>query len=55
MKLKMVGEVTMKQWYTMRAQQSVQFDFWLKKKSFEIQILLLLYVRTIREGNFQLP
>ena len=37
----------------MRAQQSVQIDFWLKKISFEIQILLLLYVRAIREGNFQ--
>ena len=54
MKLKKEGEVTMDQWCTTRAQQSVQFNFWLKTLSFEIQILLLLYVRAIREGNFQL-
>lgn len=39
-------------WCEKRAQQSVQFDYWLKTLSLEI--VLLLYVRAIREGNFQL-
>lgn len=39
-------------WCTQRAQQSVQFNYWLKTLSLEI--ILLLYIRAIREGNFEL-
>ena len=49
MKLKMVGAVTMDQRCTMSAQQSVQFDFWIKTLSLEI--LMLLYVRANGEGK----
>ena len=52
MKLKMVGTVTMYQSCTMRAQQSVQFQFWLK--TLKLEIIMLLYVRAPNEGNFQL-
>ena len=45
----MLGAVTMDQWCTLRAQQSVQFDLWLKTLSLEI--LMMLYARAIREGN----
>ena len=34
------------------SQQSVHFDYWMKTLSLEI--LLLLYIRSIREGNFDL-
>ncbi len=34
------------------AQQSVQFDYWLKTLSLEI--IMLLFIRSIHEGNFQL-
>ena len=44
--------MSMEQWCAMRAQQSVQFNYWLKTLSLEI--LLLLYVRALREGDFQL-
>ena len=44
--------MTLDQWCAMRAHQSVQFDFWFKTLSLEI--LMLLYVRAIRECNFQL-
>ena len=40
--LKMVGAVIIDQWCTIWAQQSVQFDFWLKTLSLEI--LMLLYM-----------
>ena len=40
------------QWCEAQAQQSFQFDYWLKTLSLEIT--LLLFVRSIREGNFQL-
>lgn len=40
------------EWCEQRAQQSVQFDFWLKTLSLEI--VLLLFIRAVREGNFPL-
>ena len=42
----------LEQWCLTQAQQSLSFNYWLKMLSLEI--LLLLYVRSIREGNFQL-
>ena len=42
----------LEQWCLSQAQRSVLFNYWLKKLSLEV--LLLLYVRSIREGNFQL-
>ena len=42
----------MEQWCELRAQQSVHFYYWLKTLSLEVT--LLLYVRSLREGNFQL-
>ena len=39
-------------WCAQRVEQSVNFDYWLKTLSLEI--LMLLYVRALREGNFQL-
>ena len=40
------------QWCLSQAQQSLMFSYWFKTLSLEI--LLLLYVRSIQEGNFQL-
>jgi hypothetical protein len=40
------------EWCTDRAAQSVHFDYWFKVMSLEI--MLLLYVRSIREGDFDL-
>ena len=42
----------LEKWCLSQAQQSLMFSYWLKALSLEI--LLLLYVRSIREGNFQL-
>jgi len=39
-------------WCQQRVSESVHFDFWLKTLSLEI--LLLMYIRSMREGNFQL-
>ncbi|XP_041473700.1 uncharacterized protein LOC121422610 [Lytechinus variegatus] len=39
-------------WCKRRAQSSVHFDYWLKTLSLEI--LLLVYIRSLREGNFDL-
>ena len=44
--------LSLEQWCEKRAQQSVYFDYWLKTLSLEIT--MLLYVRSLREGNFQL-
>lgn len=44
--------MSLEEWCVVQAQQCVQFDYWLKTLSLEI--VLLLYVRAIREGNFQL-
>ena len=43
--------VPFKEWCVQRASHSAQFDYWLKTLSLEI--LLLLFVRSIREGYFQ--
>ena len=40
------------EWCTQRATSSVHFDYWLKTLSLEL--LLLRYVRSLREANFQL-
>ena len=42
----------LEQWCLTQAQQSLSFNYWLKTLSLEI--LLLLYARSIREGSFQL-
>ena len=44
--------LSFEQWCQVSAQQSVQFDYWLKTLSLEI--IMLLFIRSIREGNFQL-
>ena len=44
--------LSFEQWCQVSAQQSVQFDYWLKTLSLEI--IMLLFSRSIREGNFQL-
>ena len=44
--------LSFEKWCEMRAQQSVHFYYWLKTLSLEI--LMLLYVRSLREGDFQL-
>ena len=40
------------EWCTQRAKASVHFDYWLKTLSLEV--LLLVYTRSLREGNFEL-
>ena len=40
------------EWCIQRANASVHFDYWLKTLSLEL--LLLRYIRSLREGNFQL-
>ena len=44
--------LSLEQWYEMRPLKSVHFDYWLKTLSLEI--IMLLYIRSLREGNFQL-
>ena len=44
--------LSLEQWCEVRAQESVQFYYWLK--TLALEIVMLLYVRSIREGNFQL-
>lgn len=44
--------ISFKQWYEQRAKESVHFDFWLK--TLDMEISMLLYVRSLREGDFQL-
>lgn len=39
-------------WCEIRAQESIQFSYWMKTLSLEIT--LLLFIRSLREGNFQL-
>ena len=39
-------------WCTQRAKTSVHFDYWLKTLSLEV--LSLVYIRSLREGNFEL-
>ena len=40
------------EWCTQRAKASVYFDYWLKTLSLEV--LLLVYIRSLRERNFEL-
>ena len=40
------------EWCTQRAKASVHFDYWLKTLSLEV--LSLVYIRSLREGNFEL-
>jgi hypothetical protein len=44
--------VALERWCVLQSQQCPQFDYWLKTLSLEI--VLLLYIRAIREGDFQL-
>ena len=44
--------LSLETWCGMRSQESVQFGYWLKTMSLEIT--LLLFIRSFREGNFQL-
>lgn len=44
--------LSLEQWCEVRAQESVQFYYWLK--TLALEIVMLLYVRSVREGNFQL-
>lgn len=44
--------VSFEEWCIQRAKASVHFDYWYKTLSLEL--LLLRYIRSIREGNFQL-
>ncbi len=44
--------MTLERWCEVQSQQNPQFDYWLKILSLEI--ILLLYIRAIGEGNFQL-
>ena len=40
------------EWCTQRAKASVHFDYWLKTLSLEV--LSLVYIRSLREWNFEL-
>ena len=40
------------EWCIQRAKASVHFDYWLKTLSLEL--LLLRYIRSLRDGNFEL-
>lgn len=44
--------LSLEQWCELRAQQSAHFYYWLK--ALALETLMLLYVRSLREGNFQL-
>ncbi len=40
------------EWCIQRAEASVHFDYWLK--TLTLELLLLRYIRSLHEGNFQL-
>ena len=44
--------VPFEEWCIQRAKTTVHFDYWLKTLSLEL--LMLRYIRSLREGNFQL-
>ena len=44
--------LSLDEWCKIQRQKHIQFEFWLKTLS--IELIMLLYVRSIREGNFQL-
>lgn len=43
---------TFEEWCLQRVSKRVHFDYWLKTLSLEV--LMLMYIRSLREGNFQL-
>ncbi|KAJ8380702.1 hypothetical protein SKAU_G00014800 [Synaphobranchus kaupii] len=43
---------TFEEWCLQRVSESVHFNYWLKTLSLEV--LMLMYIRSLREGNFQL-
>ena len=46
------GVLSLKRWCEVRAQESLQFSYWLKTPSLEIT--LLFFIRSLWDGNFQL-
>ena len=44
--------VTLEKWAIKQAKGNVQFDYWFQVLTLEIN--LLLFIRSLREGNFQL-
>ena len=46
------GNLSLEQWCELRAQHSVHFYYWFK--TLALETLMLLYVRSLREANFQL-
>ncbi len=44
--------LTLEKWCEIRSQESVQFSYW--HKTLTLEITLLLFIRSLREGNFQL-
>jgi len=47
-----VDVLSLDEWCEARAQQCVHFKYWFT--TFSLEIILLLYIRAIREGNFKL-
>ena len=44
--------LSFEEWCIQQAKASVHFDYW--HKTLSLQLLVLRYIRSIREGNFQL-
>ena len=44
--------LSLQEWCSMQANKCAYFDFWMKALSFKL--LLLVYIRSIREGNFDM-
>ena len=44
--------LSFEEWCILQAKASVHFDYW--HKTLSLQLLVLRYIRSIREGNFQL-
>ena len=44
--------LSFQEWCSMRANKCVHFDYWMKASSLEL--LLLVFIRSIREGNFDM-
>ena len=42
--------LSFQEWYSMQANKCVHFDYWMKTLSLEL--LLLVFIRSIRKGNF---
>ena len=52
MSQKQLAFFSLEQWCELRVQQSIHFYYWLK--TLELETLMLLYVGSLHEGNFQL-